>query len=97
MRTRRLFFALGGNVLALAIASGGMAMAQDAQPGATGTGSQGLNSGGVLAPTGGAVDKGQGGVGGTGLGKMPSGSGQGTGMSVKGPAGQGIQPMQQSK
>ena len=36
------------------------------------------------------VDPGNGGVAGTGLGKVPAGDKTGTGMSVKGPAGQGI-------
>lgn len=84
-------------VLAIITTLGASALAQDAEPrpGTDATG-QALTTGGVLAPSGGAVDTSQGGVGGTGLGK-PTGSTDGKGMSVKGPAGQGIQPMQMSK
>ena len=97
MRSLRLIFAQGVGVIIVALAVGGQAQAQDASQAGTQAGGQGLNSGGALAPVGGAVDTSQGGVGGTGLGKMPPDASTGKGMSVKGPPGQGIQPMQTDK
>lgn len=87
----RLFLTRSVGVLALALAVGGPAQAQDARRQGTGAGGPALNTGGGLAPAGGAVDTSQGGVGGTGLGKLPPGSTEGKGLSVKGPAGQGIE------
>lgn len=86
----RLFLRQGIGVLALAIASGSPALAEETRRPGTEAGGPALNNGGGLAPTGGAVDTSQGGVGGTGLGTLPPGSTEGRGMSVKGPAGQGI-------
>lgn len=97
MGPRRLVVMRGVGVLVTALVVGGSALAQDAPRPGPGPGGQGLATGGALAPVGGAVDTSQGGVGGTGLGKMPSGSKEGTGMSVQGPPGQGIQPMQKPK
>lgn len=91
----RLFFTHFACILMLALTAGGT-HAQDASRPSTDAG-QALKTGGTLAPSGGAVDTSQGGVGGTGLGKMPPGSNEGKGMSVKGPAGQGIQPMKTPK
>ena len=96
MGSMRLFFRWGIGVVALVLGVSGNAGAEDAPRKATDTG-QALDTGGALAPVGGAVDTSQGGVAGTGLGKLPSGSGDGKGMSVKGPAGQGIPPMQTPK
>lgn len=97
MGSTRLVSTHGMAALAIALTLSGNAPAQDAPRPGTEAAGQALNSGGTLAPMGGAVDTTQGGVGGTGLGKMPPGSSDGKGMSVKGPAGQGIQPMQTPK
>lgn len=91
----RLLSTRGAVVLIVALVVSGDALAEDA-PRKTDTG-QALDTGGALAPVGGAVDTSQGGVAGTGLGKLQPDSGAGTGMSVKGPPGQGIQPMQKPK
>lgn len=96
MSSMRLFLRWGVGVVALVLGASGNAVAEDAPRKASDTG-QALDTGGALAPIGGAVDTSQGGVAGTGLGKLPPGSGEGKGMSVKGPAGQGIQPMQTPK
>lgn len=95
MHPRRLVFT-GGLCVAALLSLGWSAGAQEIQH-PSDPGGQALTTGGALAPAGGAVDKSQGGVGGTGLGKMPAGSQDGKGMSVTGPPGQGIQPMQKSQ
>ncbi len=97
MRPMRLVFMRWAGVLTMAVGLGGSALAQDAPHPGPDTAGQGLTTGGALAPAGGAVDTSQGGVGGTGLGKMPSGSKDGTGMSVTGSPGQGIEPMPKPK